>query len=241
MEVGPVGPGETRELRTILTFTSSGLALPCVYALPVLNPTEDQLLRRAVAGDVAALSRLLEMHGEPIARGLDIAPKWRSMVGPDDVMQVTYLEAFLRICDFVPAGPGAFSAWLRRIAENNLKDAIKELQRAKRPQPDQRVSLANVGVGERSYVEFVQLLSSGGDTPSGTVAASEAVRFVEDAVSRLPEDYQTVVRLYELQGRTIAAVADHIGRSQGSVKMLLARARDHLREALGTRSRFFSG
>lgn len=206
-----------------------------------MNTSEEQLVRQAIAGDIEALTHLLESHGEPISLGLQIAPKWRSMVAPDDVMQVTYLEAFMRICDFVPGGPGSFGAWLRRIADNNLKDAIKELQRAKRPQPEQRVEMAvDLGGADQSYIELVHVLSGGGATPSGAVAAREAVQFVEDAMSRLPADYQTVIRLYELQGRSIAGVAETIGRSEGSVKMLLARARDHLREALGSRSRFLS-
>lgn len=206
-----------------------------------MNISEEQLVRQAIAGDVDALTLLLGTHGEPIAASLQISSKWRSMVAPDDVMQVTYLEAFMRICDFVPTGPGSFGAWLRRIADNNLKDAIKELQRAKRPQPEHRVEMVmDHAGGDQSYVELVQVLSSGGSTPSGVVAAKEAVQFVEDAMSRLPADYQSVIRLYELQGRSIAGVAESIGRSEGAVKMLLARARDHLREALGSRSRFLS-
>lgn len=221
--------------RVTRTGTKSGYA-PCTVSI-----SEEQLVRQAIAGDIEALTRLLETHGAPISQGLQISPKWRSMVAQDDVMQVTYLEAFMRICDFVPAGPGTFAAWLRRIADNNLKDAIKELQRAKRPQPERRVEMAFDHAGaDQSYVELVQVLSSGGGTPSGAVAAKEAVQFVEDAMSRLPADYQTVIRLYELQGRSIAGVAETIGRSEGSVKMLLARARDHLREALGSRSRFLS-
>jgi RNA polymerase sigma-70 factor (subfamily 1) len=200
---------------------------------------EHDLTTRAIAGDTAALSLLLERHGLPIAASLDIARKWRSMVSPEDVMQVTYLEAFLRINDFVPAGPGAFGAWLRRIAENNLRDAIKELRRAKRPQPDQRVGMP---IDDRSYVDLVQLLAdgTGGATPSGEAAASEAASFVEVALARLPDDYARAIRLYELQGLAIRDVATNMGRSEGSIKMLLARARDRLREELGSRSRFFS-
>lgn len=199
-------------------------------------PSEDDLLAEALRGNEEALAELLERYG-PDARGhLSIAQKWRSVVDEDDVMQVTYLEAFLRIQDFSPAGPGSFSAWLRRIAENNLRDAIKELQRFKRPHPDLRVEQPN----ERSYVAFVDRLSDAGSTPSRAAAGREAARWVEDAVRKLPPDYQRVVRLFELEGRSGPEVAEQMGRSHGAVKMLLARSRDRLRELLGSQSRFFS-
>ena len=56
----------------------------------------------------------------------------------------------------------------------------------------------------------------------------------------MPEDYERVLRLHELRGHSIRETADQIGRSEGAVKMLLARARDRLRESLGSASRFFS-
>lgn len=200
-----------------------------------MHAGEEQLISRAVAGDVAALTSLLETHGPRTAGTLDISPKWRTHVTPEDVMQVTYLEAFVRITDFVSAGPGSFGAWLRRIAANNLRDAIKELERAKRPHPDRRIS-----THQESCVELINLLSAGGATPSGITARAEAVSFLDSALARLPDDYQRVIRLHELEGRPVRAVAEHIGRSEGAVKMLLARAREHLREALGSRSRFLS-
>ena len=42
-------------------------------------------------------------------------------------MQVTYLEAFLRVTDFVPTGPNSFRLWLTRIAENNLRHYSRAL------------------------------------------------------------------------------------------------------------------
>lgn len=207
---------------------------------------ELDLIRRAIAGDTAAISLLLGRHGVEIARSLSIHPKWQSVVSVDDVMQVTYLEAFLEIADFVPlplsAGRGAagshgFAAWLRRIADNNLRDAIKELERLKRPPPDRRIGVIDAG----SYVDLVHMLSADSVAgPSRVAAANEAVAFIEDALGRLPTDYQRVIQLYELEGRSIAHTAEAMGRSEGSIKMLLSRARDRLRVALGSDSRFFS-
>ncbi len=201
-----------------------------------MHPDESQQLRRAILGDADALAALLEHHGPGVMSGLSIASKWQSIVTPEDVMQVTYLEAFIRITDFVPCAPSAFRAWLDRIAENNLRDAIKELSRAKRPQPDNRITSPN----DQSYVDLLQGIAGPGATPSGQVAVKEAISHVEAALATMPEDYERVLRLHELRGHSIRETADQIGRSEGAVKMLLARARDRLRESLGSASRFFS-
>ncbi len=199
--------------------------------------SDDPLLSSAIDGDEDALSVLLERHGPQVRRGLSVSPKWQSIVDADDVMQVTYLEAFLRIREFKPSGPGSFERWLRRIADNNLRDAIKEQECDKRPPAGQRVD----AVEATTYVDLVERLSGSGPTPSRAVAAREIVQCVDRALVELPEDYGRVLRLFELEGRSGPEVAEQMGRSHGAIKMLLARARERLTEQLGSGTRFFSG
>ena len=200
-----------------------------------LNTSDDALVERAVAGEDEALSQLLERHGLRIRNELSINPKWRSILDPDDVMQVTYLEAFLRIGQFSASGGRAFSVWLRRIAENNLRDAIRELTRDKRPPPQ-----AQSPLDDGSYVALVERMGWTTSTPSRATSAREVQGIVEDALRTLPPDYEKVLRLYELEGRSGPEVVEILGRSHGAVKMLLARARDRLHECLGASSKFFS-
>src|SRR5262249_9537311 len=122
-----------------------------------------QLIERAVRGDANALSELLEREGPPIAAQLHIARQWQSMIDPLDVMQVTYLEAFEQISRFDMNRAASFSAWLRQIAENNLRDAIRGLERQKQPQPSRRLhpdTLAD------SCVALYELLGATLSTPS---------------------------------------------------------------------------
>ena len=201
----------------------------------IVVTSEDDLLANAAQGDAAALRALLERYGLPIRNALEISSKWKGVVDADDVMQVTYLEAFLRIAEFHATGPGAFRAWLRRIAENNLRDAIKGLKCLKRPQNQVEGS-----PGAESYVALVDMLAGTTTTPSRRAAAHEIKEIVQAALKKLPSDYEKVLRLYELEGRSGQEVAVAMSRSPGAVKMLLARARDRLREVLGAGSRFFS-
>ncbi len=204
-----------------------------------MQPDEAQLIDRATRGDETALSELLASHAPRLRRELDakLARKWQSILEPDDILQVSFLEAFLRIERFQPRGPGAFYGWLSAIAENNLRDAVKELERQKRPQPDRRVEA--VGLGD-SAVLLIEQLGGTTTTPSRHVARDDLRRFLEDVLLQLPDDYSTVIRLYDLDGLAVEEVAGRMQRSAGAVFMLRARAHDRLRESLGAETRFFS-
>lgn len=196
------------------------------------------LLARAKQGDQGALVSLLEAIGPEVRRRIEarITRALRSSIDADDVMQVTYLEAVTRIDRFEFGGVREFVAWLSRMAENNLIDAIRELEAAKRPSPKNRVSPG----WDQSAVNLVEILGGTSSTPSRNVAAAEAVRFMKWALERLPPDYEKVIQMYDLDGHSVEEVAEAMGRSPGAVYMLRARAHDRLREEMGPQSKFFS-
>lgn len=209
-------------------------------AAPHASAADADLISRATAGDPAALTTLLQRHGPQVRQRLTgkIGQHWRSVLEEDDVMQVSYLEAFMRIRSFAPRGEGSFLAWLSHIAENNLRDAVRGFERAKRPDPRRRVQARSV-TGE-SYADLVEVLGVTSATPSRAAAQHEAARHVEAALENLPADYRRVIRLYDLECRPIEEVAAEVGRSVGAVYMLRARAHDRLKEELGSPSQFFS-
>lgn len=203
-----------------------------------MGEPENDLVVRAADGDAEALTTLLQQHAPHIRRELRLESQRLSEFDLDDVMQVTFLEAFLHIRRFDPAGSGSFGGWLLRIARNNLRDLVKQLARAKRPSPARQVH--TVG-SDDSYVALIDVLSATTNATPSRMAAGREVRGVLDqAITRLPDVYQEVVRLYDLEGRSAEEVGQAIGRSAGAVYMLRVRAHDRLRELLGAESDFFS-
>lgn len=200
---------------------------------------EEQLVSRAIAGEEEALCDLLKHFGPMVRDRIKgrIATQWRTALDEDDVMQVTYLEAFLLIHQFQSRGPGSFMAWLSHVAENNLRDAVRGLQAAKRPDPRRRVQPKG---STDSFVALVEMLGSSDTTPSRHAAKDEATRFLEAALGTLPPDYERVVRLYDLEGLGANEVADQLGRSTGAIYMLRARAHERLKESMGAASRYFT-
>jgi len=212
-------------------------SLPVVSQIGLMSDAQQSLLDRAIQGDTEALTRLLEGHAPAVRRRLRrrIGGPYRAALDEDDVLQVTYLEAFLRIRLFEPNHAGSLEAWLHRIADNNLRDAIKELDRAKRPPRQKQL----VPAGQDSYATLLEHLGTT-TTPSSHAGRNEAKQLLEDALAKLPADYAAVVRMMDLEGRSGPETAQVLGRSRGAVHMLRARAHDCLKDLLGAATKFLS-
>ena len=203
--------------------------------------SDQELIDGVLAGDREAMRQLLGRCGPAVSDTIrrEIGKTWQSLLDADDVMQVSYLEAFLQQDGIKAQTPAAFEAWLRKIAMNNLRDAVKELGRQKRPHPARRV-VATAGAQDDSYVSLIHTLSDGGSTPSRAVARDEAAAAIEKVLQRLPDDYAQVIRLYDLEALPATEVAGRMQRSAGAIHMLRARAHDRMKRLIGGETDFFS-
>lgn len=201
------------------------------------DPSE--LLGRAVAGDLAAAECLLVRHLDLLTYHLEpkIPATLRSQMSVDDLLQETFIQVFRDIGRFAPTTDTAFVAWLKVLAENRLRDAIKAAGRRKRGGGWSAVGGATKGAQE-SYVALVDLLSSDGRSPSQSAGRRDAARHLRIAIAGLPEEYREVVRLRHLEGVDVEEIARRLGRTPGAVRGLLDRAKVRLRDALGRASQY---
>ena len=200
------------------------------------HETEDARVSRAADGDGDALEELLREFGPRITSELSIDRRWRPSLDPEDVMQVTYLEAYLRISSLHARTADGFRGWLARIAHNNLRDALRALQRDKRPDGAgrRRATRGALTSAETLIGSLVDM-----DPTAGSAAAGrEAVARLHEALEQLPASYRQVVQELDLAERPVREVALELERSPGAVHMLRSRAHDRLRELLGGRTGF---
>lgn len=195
----------------------------------------------AVGGDADALRQILETCGPRLRSHFTprIASHHQAALGVDDVLQVTYMEAFLQIRRFRPNGPEGFFNWLRQIGENNLIDAVRELDADKRPDRRRQVG---VPAGDDSYTSFLNTLSASGTTPTRQATREEAKHLLESALLDLPPLYAKAIRLCDLEERDIddARRTFDPPKSRGAVHMMRMRGRDCLRAILGDPGRFMT-
>jgi RNA polymerase sigma-70 factor (subfamily 1) len=199
----------------------------------------DQLVEKAASGDEDAMSLLLGQHSNEVRNHIkhSIGKHWQSSLDEDDVMQVTFIESFSHIHVLQNRTIAGFTAWLRRIADNNLRDAIRALEADKRPDPRKRAQSARAS---STSAAFIEMLGATNTTPSRVMARDEADSAMERALKELPPDYATVIKMYDLQGHTVEEVAATLKKSHGAVYMIRARAHDRLRDLMGSPSQFFS-
>ena len=204
-----------------------------------MSELDSNHLSRAVDGDREALAQLLEHHGPAVRKRFAgrIPRRWRSALSVDDVMQQTYIDAFVDFPRFVPNGRGSFSAWLASLAKCNLLDALRMLNADKRGRNGRRIASRS---SQDTLTMLYEEVGASHSTPSRRAARIEANAALGSAVEQLPETYRRVVQMYDLDGCPVDSVASELGRSPGAVYMLRARAHRRLREIMGNASRYLT-
>jgi len=189
---------------------------------------------------MAALSVLLKRHALAARRAVSgrIPKRWRSVLSEDDVLQQTFADAACDIRHFCGDTDRAFEKWLSRIAEYNLRDAIKLLKAEKRGGNRWRVELPSSGDSHR---DLLNLLGYESSTPVRHASNAEIRSALEQAIARLPDAYRIVIRMFDIDGASVGEVAAAMGRSRGAIYMLRARGHQQLRELMGSTTNFFGG
>jgi len=170
-------------------------------------PSDAQLVAWAVGGDQDAFAHLMARHERGV---LSVAlSRLPSLEEARDAAQETFVRAYLSLSSL--RDPGAFRAWVTRIARGTATDAARRLQRE---------VLAGDLAGEEG--ERAQ-------GPSETAAVSPEVR---QALERLPRLSRLAVILHYTGGYSHAEVAELLGLTPAAVKTRLSRALGRLRKEM---------
>jgi RNA polymerase sigma-70 factor (ECF subfamily) len=152
----------------------------------------------------------------------------RGQFDPADVVQETLLRAHRNRDQFQGQSEAQLRAWMRTILKNVLAEALRRL--ASRSDAGPQVSLHQAL--EESSFRLEKLLAVDESTPSQRVMREEQLVRLADALARLPEDQRTAIQLHHLDGKSLADVGRHMGRSKEAVAGLLFRGLKTLRESL---------
>jgi len=138
----------------------------------------------------------------------------RKLAGNREEGDDVYQDAVLAALRNVPTlrNPDAFRPWLYRIMVNTYRNRVVG------PWWRKRVSLTPELVETRI-----------GADPSAAYAAK---RWLDRALAALKPDDRALVVLFEIDGWTIAELADMTKRPQGTIKARLSRARKTMRRAI---------
>lgn len=143
----------------------------------------------------------------------------------ESILQETFLQAMLKIESF--RGDSKISTWLCSIGIN-LARAF--LRKRKRLQP---MSEDDFKLLQPKFDESGHHVNRYNDwNPSANLERKETVEAVRTAIARLPDKYQSVVILCDIQELGNSEVAEMLGITDGALRVRLHRARNALRQLL---------
>lgn len=164
---------------------------------------DSRLVVRFQAGDIQAMETLFWRYADAI---LAYATRLLgNRTDAEEVLSEVFLRAFEGCMGY--RAEGTFKAWLFRIARNCCIDRLRQPR-------------------------LLRLEEVGEPMQEEDASDVELRMAVQRALKRLPEEYQTVLLLCDVEEFTAKETAEILRRSVPSVKGMLYRARAALRDAL---------
>ena len=169
---------------------------------------EPLLIRRAIAGDEAALRALWTRH----APHIDMVVR-RLVGGDEDLAADIAQEVWIQIFRALPSyrGDSQFSTWAHRIAVNRTLNALRKTRRLANIETEVQEDSASVEPDhERTFM----------------------AQSIEAAAAKLSPGARTVFMLHDVEGYTHEEIAEELGITPGGSKSQLFKARAKLRTLL---------
>jgi len=178
-----------------------------------LKTEEEQLLRKAQAGNVDAFGKLYERHMLGVFRFL--YARLGDRADAEDLTEEVFLKAWQALARYEQRGL-PYSAFLMRIARNQLTDHFRKKAREAQP--------TDMDAGH------IAQAASGGSDPAASrqIEREQAFLFLQG----LREDYRSVLTLRFISQLSVEETAKAMRKTSGAVRVLQHRALRALRSLM---------
>jgi RNA polymerase sigma-70 factor (ECF subfamily) len=187
---------------------------------------DDLLIERVKNGDLAAYNDIVTRYYDRIFARVSHLLKNRQ--DAEEVTQDAFIRAQRGLDSF--RGDASFSTWLYQIATNLAHNRYWYWFRRKR---DQSISL-DQPLGEDGDMTLENLMPSKGESPAEATVTQEFVDRVSECMHDLNSKHKEVLILRNVQNMSYDQIAVQLDISVGTVKSRIARARESLRESMGS-------
>jgi len=151
-----------------------------------------------------------------------IEGKLRARVDESDIAQQSCLSALREFDGFEGTKLAGFIAWLHRIHQQNVRDAIR----------DHAVYEKRAVSKETDDPEAIHAARARLASPSQRALQGERAAKIAEVLETLPQRQREAVRLRHLEGCSLAEIARQLDRSEVAAAGLLKRGLAKLREKL---------
>jgi RNA polymerase sigma-70 factor (ECF subfamily) len=198
-----------------------------------VSEADDQLVSRVKAREMAALADYLLAIRKPLLAFIErqLGTGLRRKVEVDDIFQEVSVEAIRSLPEAEFEHRDPFS-WLCQIAERRIIDAHRRFFGAQKRDAGREVPLGSPG-NDTQHAGLVDLLVVSMTTPPQALSRKGREFRLLAAMNTLPEEQRDALRLRYLEGLPSKEIADRLGKTDGSVRVMLTRALSKLQQILG--------
>ncbi|MEN9653377.1 MAG: polymerase sigma factor SigW, partial [Verrucomicrobiota bacterium] len=190
---------------------------------------DQSALDRARQGDLSAYNELvLKYQGRIFAKVFSLL---RNRQDAEEITQDTFIRAHRVLASF--RGTATFSTWIHQIGTNLARNRYWYWRRRKR---DQSMSL-DADLGDDPGATLHDILSDGAQGPGHEAQHNEFVEKVAECMEQLKPEHARILTMRNVRNMSYEEIAEDLGLSIGTVKSRINRAREALRELMGTEFR----
>lgn len=172
--------------------------------------THTVLINRCRKGDEKAMMKVYDLYCDAMYQ---IACRYVNEEDAKDAMQESFIKAFTKLNSFTD--DFTFGSWIKRIVINHCIDELK-----KRQLVFSDTEVTNLSVDDNLNWDFDTRVTK---------------KYILEAIGKLPDKHQVVVKLYLIEGYDHAEISSIIGIPIKTSRTHLRRGRLQLQELLKNR------
>jgi RNA polymerase sigma-70 factor (ECF subfamily) len=203
----------------------------------------EDLLRRAAAGDEAALAALWERHRARLRQmvRLRLDRRLQGRVDPSDVLQDAYLDLAARLLDYARDRPMPTYLWLRLVTGQRLAQVHRQHLGAAMRDAGREVSLYRGALPQASSASLAAQLLGRFTTASQAAIRAERQLQLQEILNGLDPMDREILALRHFEQLSNGEAAQVLGLSKTTANNRYIRALGRLRDLLEHVPGFFEG
>jgi RNA polymerase sigma-70 factor (ECF subfamily) len=195
---------------------------------------EALLLARVKAGDQGAMAEFLDQRRPQLLAFIhkNLSDAMRRKVDPEDLAQEVHMECVRALPDVEIGERDPFN-WACQVAERKIIDAHRHYFGAQKRDAAREMPLGSPG-GDTCQAGLINMLVASMTSPSQAFSRDQKEFRLLQAIQSLPQENQDALRLRYVQNLPSKEIARTLGKSDVSVRVMLSRSLNKLRDMLDT-------
>jgi RNA polymerase sigma-70 factor (ECF subfamily) len=192
------------------------------------------LIRRAAAGEAAALAALWERHRGRLRQmiRLRLDRRLQSRVDPSDVLQEAYLDLADRLTDYARDHPMPPYLWMRLVTGQRLMQVHRRHLGAAMRDADREISLHQGALPQASSASLAAHLLGHLTSASQAAVRAERQLQLQQALNAMEPVDREIIALRHFEELSNGEAADVLGLSKGAASKRYVRAMIRLQAVL---------